>query len=154
MPAHLVSLLLPGVLGLVLGEAFLRHQIEALQRALGSMTFIVVEALGALLIDFPLAFLSSLLYLALTPGTGPAREGMLAGARFLTTFLLLVALMAVLRRFTGRFDVAGLHAAVRTSIIAARDGLSWRFPLMMGLFLVADYLLCMLAGLLAYQTLT
>lgn len=142
--------LIPGALGLFLGETVMAVQFNALQPILGGMTFLTVEFFGAFLVDFPLSVLAGYL-VTRRLRTFEARHGALAGAVFLTLFILLVACAGILGQFTTLFDVFGIRAAVLLAAQTARQQLGFHLGIIMVMFLVSDYFLCMLGGTLGFH---
>jgi len=148
--SYFVNALVPALLGLILGELLMARLFVLSQPVLGGMTFSVVEILGAFVIDIPLACLSAFLLTRKQPQIGP-RGGILAGAAFLTTFLLLIALMILIRQFTSVLDVFGLSDATTTAMRTAREGFGGLFPVMLVMIFVFDYIFCMLGGLVGFH---
>ena len=149
--AFLMGTLLPGIIGLFLAETVMAVQFNALQPILGGMTFLTVEALGAWLVDFPLSVLAGCI-ITRKIGASEPKYGALAGAAFLTVFLLLVASVGGgLRQFTTFFDVFGLGDAVLLAAQTARQQLGFHLGVIMFMFLVSDYFLCMLGGILGFN---
>lgn len=149
--AFMLGTLLPAFIGLFLAEIVMAVQFRALQPVLGGMTFLTVEALGAWLIDFPLSVVASCI-ITKRSGASQPEHGALAGAVFLTVFILLVASVGGgLRLFTTVFDVFGLGDAVLTAVLSARQELGFHLGPIMFMFLVADYFLCMLGGMLGFH---
>jgi hypothetical protein len=151
--SYLVSALVSALLGLILGELLMTRMFVLLQPALGSMTFSVVELIGVLLIDGPLACLTAFLLARRRPQVGP-RGGMLAGAVFLMAFLLLIVFMIALRQFTDALDVFGLAAALATAVRTAREGFGPLFPIVPLTILAFDAIFCMLTGLVGFHLAT
>jgi len=149
--AFLIGTLLPSIAGLFLAETVMAVQFNALQPILGGMTFLTVEALGAWLVDFPLSVLAGGM-IAKKIGASESRYGALAGAAFLTIFILLVAVVGGgLRQFTTFFDVFGLGDAVLVAAQTARQQLGFHLGVIVFMFLVSDYFLCMLGGMLGFH---
>jgi hypothetical protein len=140
-----ISTLLPAILGLALGEIIMARQFTILQPILGSMTFVTEEIIGAFLIDFPLACLSSFLYTKTHTQSTP-RDGIMCGVRFLSTFFVMIGIMALI----GIFDVCNLSICVITAVKAAILEFNSIFPVMIIMFLCFDYLFCMGAGLVGF----
>jgi hypothetical protein len=149
--AFLMGTLLPSIVGLFLAETVMAVQFNALQPILGGMTFLTVEALGAWLVDFPLSVLAGYI-ITRKIGASEAKDGALAGVAFLTVFLLLVASVGGgLRQFTTFFDVFGLGDAVLVATQTARQQLGFHLGVIVFMFLVSDYFLCMLGGILGFH---
>ncbi|MBK8902451.1 MAG: hypothetical protein IPM53_14790 [Anaerolineaceae bacterium] len=149
--AFLIGTILPSIAGLFLAETVMAVQFKALQPILGGMTFLTVEALGAWLVDFPLSVLAGCM-MARKIGTSEIRYGALAGAAFLTVFILLVGIVGGgLRQLTTFFDVFGLGDAVLVAVQTARQQLGFHLGVIMFMFLVSDYFLCMLGGILGFH---
>ena len=149
--AFLIGTLLPSIIGLFLAEAVMAVQFNALQPILGGMTFLTVEALGAWLVDFPLSVLAGCI-ITKKVGASKPTYGALAGAAFLTVFILLVASVGGgLRQFTTFFDVFGLGDAVLIAAQTARQQLGFHLGVIVFMFLISDYFLCMLGGILGFN---
>ncbi len=149
--AFLIGTILPGIAGLFLAETVIAIQFKALQPILGGMTFLTVEALGAWLVDFPLSVLAGCI-ITRKSGASEAKYGALAGAAFLTVFILLVAIVGGgLHQFKMIFDVFGLGDAVLIAAQTARQQLGFHLGVIMFMFLVSDYFLCMLGGILGFN---
>ena len=147
----LVGALIPSVLGLVLAETVMAVQFKALQPILGGMTFLTVEVLGAWLVDFPLSVVAGCI-IAKRTGASEAGYGALAGAVFLTVFILLVACIGGgLYLFATFFDVFGLGNAVLLAAQTAIQQFGFHLGVMVLLFMVSDYFLCMLGGILGFH---
>ena len=147
----MIGTLLPSIIGIFLAETVMVIQFNTLQPILGGITFITVEALGACLIDFPMSVLAGFIIAGKT-GTSSLENGALAGASFLTVFILLVACAGgILHRFAGFVDVFGLGDAALFAAQIAWEQFGYRFAVIMFMFLVADYLLCMLGGILGFM---
>ena len=150
--AFLIGTLFPGFIGLILAETVMAVQFKALQPILGGMTFLTVEALGAWFVDFPLSVLAGCI-IARKMGTSETRNtGALAGAAFLSVFILLVASVGGgLRLFTTSFDVFGFGYAVLVAVQTARQQLGFHLGVIVFMFLISDYFLCMLGGILGFN---
>ena len=149
--AFLVGALIPSVFGLFLAETVMAVQFNVLQPILGSMTFLTVEIIGALLVDFPLSVVAGCI-ITKKIGASEAKYGALAGAVFLTIFLMLVACIGgVLHQFAPFFDVFGLGDAVLLAAQTAREQLGFHLVVIMFMFMVSDYFLCMLGGILGFH---
>jgi hypothetical protein len=147
----LVGAIIPGVIGLFLAETVMAVQFKALQPILGGMTFLTVEIIGAMLVDFPLSVVAGCI-ITMKMGASEAKYGALAGAFFLTTFILLVACIGGgLRLFTTFFDVFGLGSAVLLAAQTAWQLLGFHFGVILFMFMVFDYFLCMLGGILGFH---
>ena len=147
--SYFISAILPAMAGLILGELLMTRMFVLYQPALGAMAFLTVEIVGAFLIDFPMAFLSALTFTRKYPQTKP-RDGILTGAAFVTTFLLLIVVMIVLRQFTNAFDLFGLYESLSGAIQTAREGFGGILPVMVLAFLAFEFLICMTAGLIGF----
>jgi hypothetical protein len=149
--AFLVGAIIPGVLGLFLAETVMAVQFKALQPILGGMTFLTVEFFGAFLVDFPLSVVAGCT-ITRKMGASEARFGALAGAFFLTIFILLVACIGGgLHQITTVFDVFGLGSVVVLAVQTARQQLGFHFGVIIFMFLVFDYCLCMLGGIVGFH---
>lgn len=149
--AFLMGTLLPGIVGLFLAETVMAIQFNALQPILGGMTLLTVEAFGAWLVDFPLSVLAGCIISRKT-GISEPKYGALAGAAFLTVFILLVASVGGgLRQFTTFFDVCGLGDAVLVAAQTAKQQLGFHLGMIVFMFLIFDYFLCMLGGILGFH---
>ncbi len=149
--AFLIGTLLPSIIGLFLAETVMAVQFNILQPILGGMTFLTVEALGAFLVDFPLSVLAGCI-IAKKTGASESKYGTLAGAAFLTVFILLVVCVGgVLHQFTDFFDVFRLGDAVLVAVQTAREQLGFHFGIIMFMFIISDYLLCMLGGMVGFH---
>jgi hypothetical protein len=147
----LVGALIPSVFGLFLAETVMAVQFNALQPILGGMTFLTVEVLGAWLVDFPLSVVAGCI-ITKKMGASEAKYGALAGAVFLTIFLILVACIGGgLHQFATSFDVFGLGDAVLLAAQTARQQLGFHLGVIMFMFMVSDYFLCMLGGILGFH---
>ncbi len=94
-------------------------------------------------------FVSAILFTWKHPQFSP-RSGVLAGAAFVTTFLLWIVLMILLRQFTGALDVFGLSDALSVAARTAREAFGGLFPVMFLMILIYDCVLCMLGGLVGF----
>ncbi len=149
--AFLMGTFIPGIVGLFLAEIVMAVQFNILQPILGGMTFLTVEALGAWLVDFPLSVLAGCI-IAKKTGASDSRYGTLAGAAFLTVFILLVVCVGGgLHLLTNFFDVFGLGDAVIVAVQTAREQLGFHLGVIMFMFVISDYLLCMLGGILGFH---
>jgi len=148
--SYFTSAVLPAAFGLVLGELLMTRMFVLFQPVLGAMTFLTVEVVGAFLIDFPMACLSAFIFAGKQPQAKP-RDGVLTGAAFVTTFLLFIVFMMVLRQFTNAIDVFGLYESVSLAARTSREGFGGIFPVMVLTFLAFEYLLCMMAGLVGFE---
>jgi hypothetical protein len=147
----LVGALIPGVFGLFLAETVMAVQFTALQPILGGMTFLTVELFGAWLVDFPLSVVAGCIITKKIDATD-AKFGALAGAVFLTIFIMLVACIGGgLHQFATFFDVFGLGNAVLLAAQTARQQLGFHLGVIVFMFMVSDYLLCMLGGMLGFH---
>ena len=149
--AFLVGALIPGVFGLFLAETVMAIQFTSLQPILGGMTFLTVEIFGAWLIDFPLSVVAGCI-ITKKIGASEAKYGALAGAVFLTIFLILVACIGGgLHQFAPFIDVFGLGNAVLLAAQTAREQLGPHLIVIMFVFMISDYFLCMLGGILGFH---
>jgi hypothetical protein len=149
--AFLVGTLIPCVFGLFLAETVMAVQFNALQPILGGMTLLTVELFGAWLVDFPLSVVAGFIITRKT-GATEAKVGALAGAVFLTVFLILVACIGGgLHQLTTFFDVFGLGDAVLLAVQTARQQLGFHLGVILFMFMVSDYFLCMLGGMLGFH---
>lgn len=149
--AFLVGGVIPSVFGFFLAETVMAIQFSAMQPILGGMTFLTVELFGAWLVDFPLSVVAGCI-ITKKMGASEAKYGALAGAVFLTIFLMLVACIGGgLHQFTTFFDVFGLGNAVLLAVQTARQQLGFHLAVIMFMFIVSDYFLCMLGGILGFH---
>ena len=147
----LAGALIPSVFGLFLAETVLAVQFKALQPILGGMTFLTVEVFGAWLVDFPLSVVAGCI-VTQKMGASEAKYGALAGVVFLTIFILLVACIGGgLHQFAPFFDVFGLGNAVLLAVQTAWQQLGFHLGAIAFMFLVSDYFLCMLGGILGFN---
>ena len=149
--AFLVGSIIPGIIGLFLAETVMAVQFTALQPILGGMTLLTVELFGAWLVDFPLSVVAGFIITRKINAT-EAKVGALAGAVFLTVFLILVACIGGgLHQLTTFFDVFGLGNAVILAVQTARQQLGFHLGVILFMFMVSDYFLCMLGGMLGFH---
>jgi len=148
--SYFISAVLPAAFGLVLGELLMARMFALFQPVLGAMTFLTVEVVGALLIDFPMACLSAFIFTRKQNQAKP-RDGVFTGAAFVTTFLLFIVVMMVIRQFTNAFDLFGLYESVTVAAQTSREGFGGIFPVVVLAFLAFEYLLCMTAGLVGFE---
>ncbi len=148
--AFLLGTIIPALFGLFLGEAVISVMFHALQPILAGMTLITVETLGAILVDFPLSVVSGVI-IAKIIGTNKSKYGVLTGAIFLTVFIVIVLCMGLLHNLTTLFDVFGLGNAVILAIQTAWQQFGFHLGLLMFMFLIFDYFLCMLGGILGFK---
>lgn len=148
--AFLLGSIIPALFGLFLGETVISVMFHALQPILVGMTLITVETLGAIFVDFPLAVVAGV-FIAKKIGTTESQYGVLSGAFFLTVFIIIVLCMGLLHNVTTFFDVFGLGNAVILAIQTAWQQFGFRLGVLMFMFLVFDYFLCMLGGILGFK---
>ena len=147
----LVGALIPSVFGIFLAETVMAVQFNTLQPILGGMTFLTVETFGAWLVDFPLSVVAGCIITKKIKAS-EAKYGALAGAVFLTIFLMLVACIGGgLHQFAPFFDVFGLGNAVLLAAQTAREQLGVHLVAILIMFMVSDYFLCMLGGMLGFH---
>lgn len=145
----LVGTFIPGIFGLFLAEIIMAAQFNALQPILGSMTFLTVEIFGIFLVDFPMSVLAGCI-IARKTGISESRYGALAGASFMTVFIMLVASMGILHTFITYFDVFGLGNAVILAAQTAFQQFGLHLVVMIAMLIVFDYFLCMLGGIIGF----
>ncbi len=146
-----IGTLIPAIFGLLLAELVLAPMFYALQPILQGMTLITVETFGALLVDFPLSVIAGFI-IAKKMGITESKYGALAGAIFLTVFIVVVLCMGLfLRNITTYFDVFGLGDAVFLAVKIAWQQFGYRLGVMMFMFLIFDYFLCMMGGMLGFK---
>jgi hypothetical protein len=140
-----------GIPGLFLGPAVMEPAYVILQPALGGMTLLAVEMLFALIIDFPLAALSSAVTCRIIRSDDPA-DGALAGALFLLVFLVLI-LTCIGLAFTGDMVASlALNDVFPPAMASATDALgSGTVALLMALLLGFDLTLCGAGGIVGYH---
>lgn len=148
--AFLVGTIIPSFFGLFLGETLLAVQFYAMQPILAGMTFLTVEVFGVLMIDFPMSVIAGCI-IAKKTGISESRYGAIAGASFLTVFLIIVAFMGILHNFTTFFDIFGLGNAVIFAEQTALQQFGFHLGLMMFMLIVSDYFICMLGGILGFN---
>jgi len=145
-----VGAIIPSVLGLFLAETMLSVQFTSLQPILGGMTFLTVEFLGAWLVDFPLSVVAGCI-ITKNIGLSEPKYGTMAGAIFFTIFLVLVACVGGgLHQFAPFFDVFGLGNAVLLAVNTAKQEFGFHLGVIIFMFIVFDYFICMLGGLLGF----
>jgi CBS domain containing-hemolysin-like protein len=83
--AFLLGTIIPALFGLFLGETVISVMFHTLQPISAGMTLIIVETLGAILVDFPLSVVAGFI-IAKKIGTPKSKHGVLTGAIFLTVF--------------------------------------------------------------------
>lgn len=143
--------LIPAIFGLLLAELVLAPMFHALQPVLHGMTLITVETFGALLVDFPLAVIAGFIMAKKTNLT-ESKYGVLVGAIFLTVFIIVVLCIGLfLRNITTFFDVFGLGDAVILAVKTAWEQFGYNLAVMIFMFLIFDYVLCMLGGMLGFK---
>lgn len=148
--AFLLGTIIPVLFGLFLGEVVISVMFHALQPILAGTTLVTVETLGAILVDFPLSVVAGII-IAKKIGTTESKYGVLTGAVFLTVFIVIVLCMGILHNFTTFFDVYGLGNAVILAVQTAWQQFGFHLGVMMFMFLVFDYFLCMLGGILGFK---
>ena len=148
--AFLIGTIIPSVFGLFLGETVMAAQFNALQPILAGMTLITVEIFGVFLVDFPMSVIAGCI-IARKSGMSKSKYGVIAGASFLTVFLVIVALMGILHNFTTYFDIFGLGNSVILAAQTAVQQFGFHLGIMMVMLLVFDYFLCMLGGILGFN---
>lgn len=148
--AFLLGTIIPALFGLFLAEAVISVMFHALQPILAGMTLITVETLGAIFVDFPLSVVAGVI-IAKKIGTTESKYGVLTGAMFLTVFIVIVLCMGLLHNITTFFDVFSLGDAVIFAVQTAWQEFGFHLGVMMFMFLVFDYLLCMLGGILGFK---
>jgi|GEM_PF-2630153 len=148
--AFLVGAIIPSIFGLFLGETVMAVQFKALQPILAGMTFLTVEILGVFLIDFPMSVIAGCI-IAKKTDISKSKYGIIAGAVFLTTFIIIVGIMGILHNFTTIFDVFGLGNAVILAAQTALQQFGFHLGVMVVMFMVFDYFLCMLGGILGFK---
>lgn len=132
------------------GETVISVMFHTLQPIMAGMTLITVETLGAILVDFPLSVVAGVI-IAKKIGTTESKYGVLTGTMFLTVFIIIVLCMGFLHNLTTFFDVFGLGDAVIRGVQTAWQQFGFHLGVMMFLFLVFDYFLCMLDGILGFK---
>lgn len=148
--AFLLGTIIPVLFGLFLGETVISAMFHALQPILAGMTLITVETLGAIFVDFPLSVVVGVI-IAKKIGTTESKYGVLTGTIFLTVFIIIVLCMGLLHNVTTFFDVFGLGDAVILAVQTAWRQFGFHLGVMMFMFLVFDYFLCMLGGILGFK---
>jgi hypothetical protein len=145
-----VVTLVVGALGLFLGPLIMTPAYRELQPALGGMTLTAVEMLFALLIDFPLATIASVIICRLIRSHDPA-DGALAGAFFLVVFIALILACLVFSGFYAPIGVLALNEVFPLAVASARTALgAATLGTLLMAFLVFDFTLCALGGLAGY----
>ena len=146
-----IGTLIPSIFGLLLAEFVLAPMFYTLQPILQGMTLITVETFGALLLDFPLSVIAGFI-IAKKINITESKYGALAGAIFLSVFIVVVLCMGlILRNITTYFDVFGLGDAVILAVQTAWQQFGYHLGVMMFMFLVFDYFLCMMGGMLGFK---
>jgi hypothetical protein len=148
--AFLLGTIIPALFGLFLAEAVISVMFHALQPILVGMTLITVETLGAILVDFPLSVVAGII-IAKKIDTTESKYGVLTGAIFLSAFIVIVLCMGLLHNVTTFFDVFGLGNAVILAVQTAWKQFGFHLGVMMFMFLVFDYFLCMLGSMLGFK---
>lgn len=151
--AFLLGTIIPALFGLLLGETVISVMFHALQPILAGMTLLTVETLGAILVDFPLSVVAGII-IAKKIGNQESTEskyGVMTGAIFLTVFIVIVLCMGLLHNFTTFFDVFGLGNAVILAAQTAWQQFGFHLGVMLFMFLVFDYFLCMIGGMLGFK---
>lgn len=148
--AFLLGIIIPVLFGLFLGETVISVMFHALQPILAGTTLVTVETMGAILVDFPLSVVAGII-IAKKIGTTESKYGVLTGAVFLTVFIVIVLCMGILHNFTTFFDVYGLGNAVILAVQTAWQQFGFHLGVMMFMFLIFDYFLCMLGGMLGFK---
>lgn len=151
--ALLLGTIIPALFGLFLAESVISVMFHVLQPILAGMTLVTVETLGAILVDFPLSVVAGIIITKKIgiPESTESKQGVLVGAIFLTVFIVIVLCMGLLHNFTTFFDVYGLGNAVILAVQTAWQQLGFHLGVMMFMFLVFDYCLCMLGGMLGFK---
>jgi hypothetical protein len=126
------------VLAVTAVEVAFPTMLDVLSPALGAMTLVVVELLGAMLIDLPLAGLCGFIVARLVDGA-QARHGIVAGVVFLT---MLFCTVPVLIASNWVVPYSAMYVAIRPAAQQARSGLGAAIPLYLVLFVLFDYLAC------------
>lgn len=142
--------LLVAVPGLFLGPGIMTPTYRITQPVLGGANLLVLEIVFALIIDFPLAMLTSLLICRVSRAQDPA-DGALAGVFFLVVFGALIVACSALRGLSPIIDSLDLSEAFPLAMSTAREQLGpLTLGLMMALFGLFDLVLCTLAGVAGF----
>lgn len=146
-----ITLLAIAVPGLFLGPAIMTPAYRIVQPVLSGMTLLGLEIIFALIIDFPLAFLTSAVICRVTR-TREVADGALAGAMFLLVFGVLIVASGPLKELGGVFYSLALEEAFPLAMTTAREQLgAGTLGIMMALYGVFDFGLCTLAGIAGFH---
>jgi len=148
--AFLLGTIIPALFGLFLAESVISVKFHALQPILAGMTLITVEILGAIFVDFPLSVVAGVI-IAKKISTTESKYGVLTGAILLTVFIVIVLCMGLLHNLTTFFDVFGLGNEVILAVQTTWQQFGFHMGVMMFMFLVFDYFLCMRGGMLGFK---
>ncbi len=141
---------LVGVVGVFMGPVIMTPAYEALQPALGSMAVVILEILFALLIDFPLSVVVSVIVCRLIKSRNPL-DGVWSTLIFLPIFFGSILLCMALSKFSHLLSVLALNDVFPLSLQVARESMGdGTMGLMVTLYLVFDIALCSLGGLIGY----
>lgn len=145
-----VVALVVGASGLFMGPAIMTPAYRVLQPALGGMTLTAVEMLFALLIDFPLAALASVVICRVIHARRPA-DGALAGAFFLAVFIALIGVCLLFGPVSSFVNVLALGEVIPPAVASASAALGQgTLTLLLVMFGLFDFMLCTLGGLAGY----
>jgi len=138
--------------GLFLGPAIMEPAYVILQPQLGGMTLLAVEILFALIIDFPLATISSVIICRSIRSDDPA-DGALAGAFFLLVFgVLIVACIALSPVGGPLIESLALSEVISPATATAVEALGGTVvALLVVLFAIFDLALCSTGGIVGYH---
>jgi len=150
--AFIIAALAISIPGLFLGPAVMEPAYRVLQPVFGPLTLLIVEMLFALIIDFPLATLTSVAVCRSIRADDPA-DGALAGMFSLFVFGVLIMVCVAVSSVAGPLIASlALASVIPPATSAALEGLGGVVvAVLLVLFAAFDFTLCALGGIAGYH---
>lgn len=111
---------------------------KMMRPALGGMTLVVMELLGAMLIDLPLAAVVGIM-IAVWIKDADERHGIVAGFTFLTVITCSIFVFIAINQI---FQFSAIYKEITPVVAQARTKLGARLPVFILLFFIFDYFAC------------
>jgi hypothetical protein len=125
-------------LALPIGFTTIPLEISALLKEVGWMAFPIVEVMNVFLIDFPMSMLAAILF-SIINKKSRIEDGVMCGFLYLSILILLIIPVGL---FT-----ENAKPMIKGAIMLQQN-LGLMFPVLCVLFLLMDYGMCMLGGVL------
>jgi len=135
---HVMSSAIMAITGLIIGLLTMPAEATVLLKTLDGMAFPVLEVMNVFLIDFPMSILAAVLFTLINKGA-KIKDGIICGFLFLLIIIFLIFSVGV---------STGMAEPIADTAIKSSHLFGFAFPIFCLIFLLFDFGVCVLGGIL------